>query len=1513
MGPATLYPSNINVTGLTGTVSDVNVTLHGMNNWRGDFEILLVSPGGARNLVLLSDAGTGDVSNFTLTFDDSAAALLPQNTAWGPSPLTAKPTNYTELSGAETSFPSPAPTPLNNPAPAGSATLASAFNGIAPNGNWSLYVVNDACDDPVETITGGWTIDISTAGGAGTNTTVVAVPNPSTTGQSVTFTATVTSGGNPVTSGTVTFTEGAAILASNVAVNDSGQASFSKSDLAEGNHIITATYNGTAAFATSSGTVNQRVNNSTVVTGNQYCNTGPITVNALPNPATPYPSNIFVTGGPTNLGKVTVTLKNVTHEFPDDIDVLLVGPAGQNLVLVSDAGTNTSNVTATFDDAAPGQLAQAAPWGAPGSTVLSQRTNYTPVGEVDAFPAPAPTPSTATSLATFNGTNANGNWSLYVVSDGAPQTGTIAGGWCIALTPTLLTPTISTSATTPVTIGSSISDTATVTGGASPAPAPTGTVTFTLFGPGDPTCTGAPIFTSANRPLSGGPPPTAASGPFTPTAVGTYRWIAVYSGDTNYTSVTSPCNAANETSVVNQATATISTSATTPVTLGSPITDTATVTGAATPAPTPTGTVTYTLFGPGNPTCTGAPIFTSANRPLGGGPPPTSTSAQFTPTTAGTYNWVAVYSGDANYPSVTSPCGAPNETSVVNQATATIATSAATPVSIGSPISDTATVTGAASPAPAPTGTVTFTLFGPGDPTCTGAAIFTSPAQLLSGGPPPTAGSGPFTPTAIGSYNWVAVYSGDANYGPATSPCGAANETSAVNQASASIATSATTPVTIGSPISDAATVTGAAAPAPTPTGTVTYTLFGPGDPTCAGVPVFTSANRLLGGGPPPTSTSAQFTPTAVGSYNWVAVYRGDANYGPATSPCGAPNEVSVVNQATASIATSATTPVTLGNPISDTATVTGAPAPAPTPTGTVTYTLFGPGDPTCAGAPVFTSPNRLLGGGPPPTSSSAQFTPTAAGTYNWVAVYGGDANYPSVTSPCGAPNETSVVNQATATISTSATTPVSVGSPISDTATVTGAASPAPTPTGTVVFTLFGPGNPTCTGAPIFTSPAQPLAGGPPPTAGSGPFTPSALGTYNWVAVYSGDTNYTPATSPCGTPNETSVVPKASPAIATQASPGGPVPNTAVSDTATVSGGSNPTGNVTFRLYSDPACTTQVFTSTNNLIGSTATSGSFTPASPGTYFWTAVYNGDANNNAATSPCGAPNESVTITKASPTIATQASPGNLLGAAVRDVATLSGGVSPTGDVTFRLFSDNTCTTQVFTSTNPVSGGTATSGDFTPAAAGTYYWTAVYNGDANNNAATSPCGAPNESVEITPFQAPPFTKTITGDMLGPVTVGAGESVLITNARVVGPVTVEPGGALTVVGSRIARGITADAPSFFSLCGTEVSGPSPTPGVALSVTNATVPIRVGDPASGCAGNRFAGHVVLTGNLAVIFGANAVSHNATINTNGPGNTVIKANTVSGTLACSGNNPPPTNSGQVNTAGAKTGQCAAL
>jgi hypothetical protein len=73
-------------------------------------------------------------------------------------------------------------------------------------------------------------------------------------------------------------------------------------------------------------------------------------------------------------------------------------------------------------------------------------------------------------------------------------------------------------------------------------------------------------------------------------------------------------------------------------------------------------------------------------------------------------------------------------------------------------------------------------------------------------------------------------------------------------------------------------------------------------------------------------------------------------------------------------------------------------------PTGTVTFMLFGPGDTTCSGPNLVSGHAGFAGvalvSG---SASSASFVTTAAGTYNWIATYSGDANNNSATSGCGA------------------------------------------------------------------------------------------------------------------------------------------------------------------------------------------------------------------------------------------------------------------------------------------------------------------------------------------------------------------------------------------------------------------------------------------------------------------------------------------------------------------------------
>ena len=103
-----------------------------------------------------------------------------------------------------------------------------------------------------------------------------------------------------------------------------------------------------------------------------------------------------------------------------------------------------------------------------------------------------------------------------------------------------------------------------------------------------------------------------------------------------------------------------------------------------------------------------------------------------------------------------------------------------------------------------------------------------------------------------------------------------------------------------------------------------------------------------------------------------------------------------------------------------------------------------------------------------------------------------------------------------------------------------------------------------------------------------------------------------------------------------------------------------------------------------------------------------------------------------------TLTTQASAAVQLGGLIHDTATLSGGVAPTGTITFQLFGPNdaTCASApAFTSTVTVSGnGSYASTNFTPTSTGTYRWTAAYSGDAANVAAVTACNDTNEDVTV-----------------------------------------------------------------------------------------------------------------------------------------------------------------------------------
>jgi subtilisin-like proprotein convertase family protein len=190
-----------------------------------------------------------------------------------------------------------------------------------------------------------------------------------------------------------------------------------------------------------------------------FSNTAAITIPAGPAAGTPYPSSIAVSGLSGSVTAVTVTLSGVSHTFPDDIGVLLVGPSGQNVMLMHDVGTdlNISGISLTFDDAAAGSLPNSAQITA---GTFKPTVGTSPSGEGLTGPPPAPAPApTGTALSVFNGTVPNGTWNLFVYDDTSGDSGSISSGWTLNITTNA--PTITSFTPTSGLVGTSVTITGT--------------------------------------------------------------------------------------------------------------------------------------------------------------------------------------------------------------------------------------------------------------------------------------------------------------------------------------------------------------------------------------------------------------------------------------------------------------------------------------------------------------------------------------------------------------------------------------------------------------------------------------------------------------------------------------------------------------------------------------------------------------------------------------------------------------------------------------------------------------------------------------------------------------------------------------------------------------------------------------------------------------------------------------------------------------------------------------------
>src|SRR5947199_333646 len=181
-----------------------------------------------------------------------------------------------------------------------------------------------------------------------------------------------------------------------------------------------------------------------------------------------------------------------------------------------------------------------------------------------------------------------------------------------------------------------------------------------------------------------------------------------------------------------------------------------------------------------------------------------------------------------------------------------------------------------------------------------------------------------FKPTTAGYYYWIATFtSNNTDNAGKTGVCGAASEISHVTPLQPDLVTTATNAQLPFGTITDSVVVSGTT---PTTTGTLTVTVYGPADSTCA-TPLGTwTFNNVHNG---TYVTDPAYTPTQAGDYKWYASWAGDSNNEPVDEPCGSTSngshEVSHVDKAQPDLVTTATNATLPNGTIADAVTLSGA------------------------------------------------------------------------------------------------------------------------------------------------------------------------------------------------------------------------------------------------------------------------------------------------------------------------------------------------------------------------------------------------------------------------------------------------------------------------------------------------------------------------------------------------------------------------------------------------------------
>jgi Big-like domain-containing protein len=265
------------------TAPPVNQVYFQFDTWQGPWIAASGSAGSFSGTAPVLSTGTHILYAFATDGEDATSTI----TGLGNSPLTGSIAAYTFTDLATGSPTSTAVTSSLNPSNAGqSVTFTATVNSLSgtPTGSVTFFdgpsaigtnplsagqatLTTSTLTAGTHSITARYSGDTTFAGststaltqtviGQPTTTAVASSLNPSTAGQAVTFTATVTAVGTPT--GSVTFRDGTTTLGTGTL--SAGQATFSTSTLAVGSHSITAAYQGDATFdASTSSALTQNV------------------------------------------------------------------------------------------------------------------------------------------------------------------------------------------------------------------------------------------------------------------------------------------------------------------------------------------------------------------------------------------------------------------------------------------------------------------------------------------------------------------------------------------------------------------------------------------------------------------------------------------------------------------------------------------------------------------------------------------------------------------------------------------------------------------------------------------------------------------------------------------------------------------------------------------------------------------------------------------------------------------------------------------------------------------------------------------------------------------------------------------------------------------------------------------------------------------------------------------------------------------------------------------------------